>query len=386
MTTAASGTYSRLNPFHARITQNFCLTKPGSSKETRHLVVDIQGSGLKYEPGSSLGVFPQNPPAIVDELLKLLKIDPATLVDNPQLGTDDLRDLLLKTYTLNRVNKKFVRAVYDKLTPSPEHDRLGAIVAHDESFNDYIYSRDFVDVLKEFPKVKLTASELLDCLNKIAPRLYSIASAQDCHPDEVHLTVAVVFYTTHGREKLGLASGWLGRHTVINEPNVPIFIQPSKHFHLPADGNTPIIMVGPGTGIAPFRAFLEKRAFDGAKGANWLFFGEQHRAYDFLYEDEFNEMQNKGLLQRLDVAFSRDQTQKIYVQDRMREHSSEIWKWLQNGAYFYVCGDAKRMAKDVHQTLLDIAQNEGKLSLEAATEYIEVTLAKTEKRYLRDVY
>jgi sulfite reductase (NADPH) flavoprotein alpha-component len=199
------------------------------------------------------------------------------------------------------------------------------------------------------------------------------------------MTIAVVKYHTHGRQKYGLASGYLGHGQAMHVDEVPVYIQPTKHFHMPAnDAN--IIMVGPGTGIAPFRAFLEHRGIEGATGKNWLFFGDQKRSSDFLYEKDFTEMQAKGLLTRLDTAFSRDQAEKIYVQDRMRESGAELWKWLQEGAYFYVCGDAKRMARDVHQRLIDIAQEHGGLTPEAAKQYVEVTLAKTEKRYLKDVY
>jgi sulfite reductase (NADPH) flavoprotein alpha-component len=244
-----------------------------------------------------------------------------------------------------------------------------------------------VDILKEFDEAHFESPEaFLSQLSPIPPRLYSIASSLAAHPDEVHLCVAIVRYETHGRKKTGLCSGFLADHAELHAKNIPIYVQESRHFRLPKDGARDIIMVGPGTGIAPFRAFLEQRAAEGAKGRNWLFFGEQRRASDFFYEDEFTAWQKKGVLTRFDTAFSRDQAQKIYVQHRLKENARELWAWLQSGAYFYVCGDAHRMAKDVHQALIDIVREQGNLSVEAASDYVNVTLMKTEKRYLRDVY
>ena len=214
----------------------------------------------------------------------------------------------------------------------------------------------------------------------------SIASSPQAHPDEAHLCIAIVRYETHGRQKKGLVSGFFADHASLFVKNIPVYIQDSRTFRLPKDPSTDIIMCGPGTGIAPFRAFLEQRILEGATGRNWLFFGEQHRATDFLYGTEFLDYQRQGKLHRLELAFSRDQAQKIYVQHRMLEQAKDLWDWLKKGAYFYVCGDAKRMAKDVHQTLIQIAQKEGGLSAEAAAEYINVTLMRTERRYLRDVY
>ena len=375
--------HNRANPFKAQIIQNYSLTSEGSAKDTRHIVVDLGASGITYTPGDSLGVVPRNFPKTVDDLLAQLKLDPATEVAQPT-GTAVLRDLLINQYSLNRVSKKFVKGLVEKLPEGEKKKQLAEIIANEEAFDDYVFTRDYTDVLIEYP-VALTAQEFLPLANKIAPRLYSIASSPKAHPGEVHLTVAVVVYTTHGRQKYGLASGFLGHGQELNKSEVPVYIQPTKHFHMPAP-DVPMIMVGPGTGIAPFRAFLEHRAIEGATGPSWLFFGDQKRSTDFLYEKEFDAMLAKGTLTRLDTAFSRDQAQKIYVQDRMQENGAELWKWLQEGAYFYVCGDAKRMARDVHQKLIDIAQQHGGMTPEAAKEYIEVTFAKTEKRYLKDVY
>ena len=347
------------------------------------MVVHLGSSGISYVPGDSLGVVPRNFPKAVDELLPHLGLDAATTVEQPT-GAVNLRDLLITGYTLNRVSKKFVKGVLEKLPEGSKKTSLTEIVGNEEAFDDFVFTRDYTDVLIEYP-VQLTASEFLALANKIAPRLYSFASSPKAHPGEVHLTVAVVKYHTHGREKMGLATGYLAHGQELNKDEIPVYIQPTKHFHMPPP-DAPMIMVGPGTGIAPFRAFLEEREIDGAKGKNWLFFGDQKKASDFLYEKQFAEMQAKGLLTKFDTAFSRDQAEKIYVQNRMHEHGAELWKWLQEGAYFYVCGDAKRMAKDVHQMLITIAQEHGGKTPEAAKEYIEVQFAKTEKRYLKDVY
>jgi sulfite reductase (NADPH) flavoprotein alpha-component len=375
--------HNRANPYKARLTANYSLSGAGSNKDTRHLVVHLGGSGITYVPGDSLGVVPRNFPQTVDDLLPHLGLDPAAPIEQPT-GPVPLRDLLIHGYILNRVSKKFVKAVAERLAEGEKKKSLTEIIGSEEAFDDYVFSRDYTDVLAEYP-VQFTAAEFLPLTNKIAPRLYSIASSPKAHPGEVHLTVAVVKYHTHGREKMGIASGYLAHGQELNKDEIPVYIQPTKHFHMPPP-DAPIIMVGPGTGIAPFRAFLEEREVEGATGKNWLFFGDQQREHDFLYEAQFTEMQRKGLLTRLDTAFSRDQAEKIYVQNRMHEAGAEFWKWLQEGAYFYVCGDAKRMAKDVHQMMITIAQEHGGLSPEKAKEYIEVTLAKTEKRYLKDVY
>jgi sulfite reductase (NADPH) flavoprotein alpha-component len=359
------------------------LSGPGSNKDTRHIVVHLGDSGINYVPGDSLGVVPRNFPKTVDDLLPHLGLDAATTVAQPT-GEVNLRELLISGYILNRVSKKFVKAVLEKLPEGAKKTALAEIVANEEAFDDYVFTRDYTDVLIEYP-VTFAPAEFLPLANKIAPRLYSIASSPKAHPGEVHLTVAVVKYHTHGRDKYGIASGYLAHGQELNLNDVPVYIQPTKHFHMPAP-DAPIIMVGPGTGIAPFRAFLEEREATGATGKNWLFFGDQKRASDFLYEKQFAELQAKGILTKLDTAFSRDQAEKIYVQNRMYENGAELWKWLQEGAYFYVCGDAKRMAKDVHQTLITIAQEFGGKTPEAAKEYIEVQFAKTEKRYLKDVY
>jgi sulfite reductase (NADPH) flavoprotein alpha-component len=261
------------------------------------------------------------------------------------------------------------------------------IVDNSDELCAYIDTRDYVDVLGDFTHARFESPEAFVAqLTPVTPRLYSIASSPLAHPGEVHLCVAVVRYDTHGRAKKGLASGFLADHTDMFVKSIPVYVQASKTFRLPQDPSRDVIMCGPGAGIAPFRAFIEHRVVEGATGRNWLFFGEQHRATDFLYGGEFLEYQKRGILNRLDLAFSRDQDHKVYVQHRMKENARDLWSWLEGGAYFYVCGDARHMAKDVHQTLIDIAREQGGMSPEAATEFVNVTLMKTQKRYLRDVY
>ncbi len=379
--------YSRKNPFLARLACNQLLTKPGSEKETRHLVVDISGSGLRYTPGDSLGVFARNPPQLVDELIQVLGLPADAPVRDPKGNPSTLRDTLLRDYILNRALKRIMASLVERIPQGEQRNKLMTLLEDDKQLTEYLFTRDYIDILREFNGARFSSPEgFLSQLGPVVPRLYSIASSQQMHPDEVHLIVAVVRYENHGRPRSGFASGFLADLAGVGRPDLPVFIQESKSFRLPADGTRDIIMVGPGTGIAPFRAFLEKRTADGASGRNWLIFGEQHRATDFFYEEDFRHFQEIGKLQRLDTAFSRDQAQKIYVQHRMLEHAAELWRWLEGGAYFYVCGDARRMAKDVHQTLIQIVEEQGGMTREAAGQYVNVTLMKTEKRYLRDIY
>jgi sulfite reductase (NADPH) flavoprotein alpha-component len=391
VSTATPSPYNRKNPYLAELIRHERLTKAGSGKDTRHFVLSLAGSGLRYTPGDSLAVFARNSPRLVDDIIKLTGFDPASPVTvKDSLGQPKsvpFHQALSENFILNRATKKILTGLEERIQQGEQRNRLMEIVDNDELMSDYVYTRDYVDVLKEFDEAKFESPEVfLSQLSPIPPRLYSIASSLAAHPDEVHLCIAIVRYETHGREKTGLCSGFFADHAEMHKRNIPIYVQESRHFRLPKDGARDIIMVGPGTGIAPFRAFLEQRAADGATGRNWLFFGEQHRASDFFYEAEFDTWQKSGVLTRFDTAFSRDQAQKIYVQNRLLENGKEVWAWLQGGAYFYVCGDAHRMAKDVHHALIDIARDHGGLSPEAAAEYVNVTLMKTDKRYLRDVY
>ena len=379
--------HSRNNPFWAEMISHERLTGPGSGKDTRHFVLNLQGSGLSYVPGDSLGAFGSNSPALVQELLRITGFDPESLIREADGGFTVLREALARKFIINRANRKIMSSLEVRLPQGEQRNRLVALTTDSEALAKYIDTRDFVDVLRDFPEANFESpEELLAQLTPVTPRLYSIASSQLVHPGEVHLCVAVVRYDTHGRAKKGLVSGFLADHADMFLKSVPVYVQPSRTFRLPAKSETDIIMVGPGTGIAPFRAFVEHRGAEGAEGRNWLFFGEQHRQTDFLYGEEWLGYQKRGQLHRVDLAFSRDQAQKVYVQHRMHEQSKEIWSWLQGGAYFYVCGDAKHMAKDVHEELITIAKEQGGLSADKAAEYVNVTLMKTEKRYLRDVY
>src|SRR5262245_41327839 len=384
---SAPSPFNRKNPYLAELIAHEHLTKPGSGKDTRHFVVSLGGSGIRYTPGDSLAVFARNPVSLVDEVIGLLGFDGKAPVKDPKGQTLPLREVLRDSYILNRATKKIMSGLAEIFPQGEQRNRLMEIVDNGEVLSEYVHTRDYVDILKEFDEAQFESAEaFLAQLSPIPPRLYSIASALGAHPEEVHLCVGVVRYETHGRRKTGLCSGYLGDHAPLHQRDVPVYVQESRHFRLPKEGGRDIIMVGPGTGIAPFRAFLEQRALDGARGRNWLFFGEQHRATDYLYGEDFAGFQKNGILHRLDLAFSRDQAEKIYVQHRMKEQARELWAWLQAGAYFYVCGDAHRMAKDVHQALIQIAQEQGNMTPEAAADYVNVTLLKTEKRYLRDVY
>ena len=383
----AASPYSRKNPFLAELTRHDRLTGRGSSKDTRHFVLSLTGSGLTYTPGDSLGVFGRHSPELVEEVISLLEFNGGAAVNDPKGQPTTFRQALLRDYTVNRANRKMMAALAERIPQGEQRNRLMEIVDNNDALSEYIDSRDYVDILKEFSEARFESpTTFLAQLSPVVPRLYSIASSLQAHPNEAHLCITVVRYETHGRAKKGLASGFFADHSDMFVKNIPVYVQESRTFRLPKDGSTDIIMCGPGVGLAPFRAFLEQRALDGATGRNWLFFGEQRRETDFLYGNELLEYQRAGKVHRLDLAFSRDQSHKIYVQHRMLEQGKELWSWLQAGAYFYVCGDARHMAKDVHQALIDIAQKEGGLSPEAAADYVNVTLMKTEKRYLRDVY
>jgi len=387
LSSPSANSYRRKNPLIAELIGHERLTKPGSLKDTRHFVLNLAGSGMTYIPGDSLGAFGRNPPDVVDELISWLGFDPGTPVKDPRGEPTTLRQAFLQEYTINRSNRKIMGGVAQRIPQGEQRNRLMEILDNSELLCGYIETRDYVDILKDFDEATFESAEaFVSHLTPIVPRLYSIASSLQMHPNEVHLCIAIVRYDTHGRPKKGLASGFFADHAGMFVKSVPVYVQESRTFRLPRDPSTDIIMCGPGTGIAPFRAFVQQRILDGAPGRNWLFFGEQHRDTDFLYGDEWVNYQRQGKLHRLDLAFSRDQEHKVYVQHRMLEQAKELWSWLQGGAWFYVCGDAKRMAKDVHQALINIAQREGGLSPEAAADYVNVTLMRTEKRYLRDVY
>ena len=372
--------FGKKRPFPAEVVENYNLNLTPSPKETHHVALSLEGSGLEYEVGDALGVVPRNPESVVDEIIENLSFNTKREVPLPGGGEGSLRDALITSYDIRSLNKKLLTA-WQERSGSPY---LRSLMEADdkEALNDFMWGRELIDLVVDYPAHFSDGEEFVSVLKKLQPRLYSIASSPKAHPGEVHLTVAIVRYDSHGRERGGVCSTFLADRCDGLQPGV--FVHVNKAFRLPESGDTPIIMVGPGTGIAPFRAFLEERKASGAKGGNWLFFGNPHRETDFLYEEEFSTMQKEGVLTRLDTAFSRDQEHKIYVQDRMLENGAEIWKWLQDGAYFYVCGDASRMAKDVDAALHTIAREHGGLDEAAAAEFIK-ELRKV-KRYARDVY
>lgn len=373
----AVSTYSRKNPFPARLTKTRLLTAPGSGKETLHFEVSLAGSGLAYEVGDSLGIFPSNDTAEVDAVLAAAGLTGDETVE----GAGPLREVLTRQVTLREPSRQLLAAILEKCPDAAELTELVDPEAK-SVMDDWIDGREVVDILLAYPQAKFTADELVKVLRKLQPRLYSIASSPKAYPEDIHLTVAVVRYESHGRQRQGVCSTYLADR--VKDTAMPVFIHSAKHFRQPDDPSVPVIMVGPGTGIAPFRAFLQEREVLGAAGKSWLFFGDRNRATDFLYEEEINTWRDKGVLHRLDTAFSRDQAEKVYVQHRMMENAAELWKWLEEGAYFYVCGDASRMAKDVDETLHRIVEEAGGRSKEESAAYVEEL--KKAKRYRKDVY
>ena len=377
--------YNSKNPFQARHTVNFKLTGEQSEKDTRHHEISLAGSGLVYEVGDALALKCTNNPELVELTIQTLGCTGDETVKVKDVEKP-LRDALFNDYTIHFVEKKFLAKAAEKgatkLAELLKPENAAALAEYTTARNA---TRDYVDILREFPEVKFSAQEFCDHLRVLAIRLYSISSSLNAHPESVHLTVATVRWQAHGRKRGGVCSTFLAERWS-GDMTAGVFAQTQKHFRLPDDKNTPVIMCGPGTGVAPFRAFLEEREISGAKGANWLFFGDQRREQDFFYREQMEGWVKNGLLSRLDLAFSRDQAEKIYVQNRMREQGAELWKWINDGAYFYVCGDKNKMAADVHAELINIAQTHGGKSPEEAKAFIEETFMKTEKRYRRDVY
>ena len=379
---AVSPRYTRANPFPARMVVNRRLSGPESAKDTRHFELDLTGWGLTFEVGDSLAVYATNDPELVDEIIRTLGATGDEQVPRPKGEPTTLREALLRDYSITQPTPKFLRAMAERASAAPTLTYLLA-PNRKQDLETYLWGMEIVDFLSEHPSARFAPEEFVGLLTKLQPRLYSVASSLRAYPDQVHFIVDVVQYESHGRLRKGVCSSFLAERA--DDVPVPVFPTVAKHFHLPEDPDTPIIMIGPGTGVAPFRAYLQERKTTGAKGKNWLFFGAQHERCDFAYGDEFNAYLKEGLLTRLDCAWSRDQPQKIYVQHKMTENAAGIWKWIDvEGAYFFVCGDARRMAKDVDATLRKIVQEQGGKGIEQANEYVEKL--KNEKRYKRDVY
>ncbi|WP_195382478.1 assimilatory sulfite reductase (NADPH) flavoprotein subunit [Bacillus licheniformis] len=373
--------YSRKNPFRAEVLENLNLNGRGSNKETRHLELSLEGSGLTYEPGDALGIFPENDPELVDMLLKELKWDPNAAVAVDQGENLSLKEALTSYYEITVLTKKFIQQAAEII----ENEKLRELAAPEnaDQLKAYIAGRDLIDFVRDFGPIAAAPQEFVSILRKIPPRLYSIASSFAANPDEVHLTIGAVRYNAHGRDRKGVCSVLCAERLQPGD-TLPVFIQPNKNFKLPENPETPIIMVGPGTGVAPFRSFMQEREETGASGKSWMFFGDQHFVTDFLYQTEWQKWLSEGVLTKMDVAFSRDTEEKVYVQHRILEHSKELFEWLEEGAAFYVCGDKNNMAKDVQNALLEIIEKEGGKSREEAEAYLAEM--KKQKRYQRDVY
>jgi len=354
---ASAPLQGKQNPFAAEILSRQIITGRDSSKHVQHIELDLEGSGLTYQPGDSLAVWPSNPPEIIARLATISGLD-----------VDEFADKEITALS---------RPILDAVATS--HSDLQAILDDREKFANYLATRQLIDLVHEYP-VDWQQPRFVDALRQLSPRSYSISSSLDANPDEVHLTVDVVDYDLFGRRHLGAASNFL----ISDTSHAPVFIEPNDNFRLPANGSTPIIMIGAGTGVAPYRAFIEHRQTLGHSGDNWLIFGDRNLASDFLYQLEWLRYRKEGLLSKLDVAFSRDQSEKIYVQHRLLENGRQIYDWLQQGAHVYVCGDATHMAGDVHNALLAIIKQQGGLTDDRALEYIK-NLKQTH-RYQRDVY
>ncbi|WP_338670544.1 sulfite reductase subunit alpha [Pantoea dispersa] len=369
---------NKQNPYAAALVTNKRLSGEQSAKDIRHFEFDLSDSGLKYEAGDALGVIPVNDAGLVSLLLSELKAD----YETPVPGFDrNLGDLLTYQFEISEPSRKLIEWVGQHTT----NQELLHVLQHDDkdTLANWLWGKDTLDLLQLELKRSLSVPELVAMLRPLQHRAYSISSSSKAHPNQVHLTIASVRYHSGGRERKGVCSTYLAERVRRGEKPA-IFISPNKAFRVPANNNAPLIMVGPGTGIAPFRAFLQERQATGAEGKNWLFFGDQHQEHDYIYADELAGWQQSGLLTHLDLAFSRDQEEKIYVQNRMLEKGAELYAWLQEGAYFYVCGDASRMAKDVDAALYEVVRQFGGLSSERAAAYIDQL--KKDKRYLRDVY
>lgn len=410
---------------------NHILNGEGSRKETRHVVFDLGDSGLEYKAGDALGVIPVTSSELVEDVLAALGVDSDEIVET-HAGEMPLKEALSNYYEIHQANKKFVTSIGNKFeamgdsseirivkrvrtsvdsgqatmhwswsgedddypdgfspvgsSVDPAFDLWKTLTSDEKAMGDYLWGRDYIDVLNDFGHLGFTGQDFVDQIDRLKPRLYSIASSPDFEPGTVHLTIGIVRYEGQGRAKTGLTTGYLADRVPEGTDDVRVFMSPTRSFVLPEDGDRDIIMVGPGTGIAPFRAFIQQRKMDNAKGRNWLFFGDWTEAGEYLYRDEMTGFVEDGTIDKLDLAWSREGPEKVYVQHLMASHGAEIWDWIDNGGYFYVCGDKNYMAKDVHTTLINICSEYGGYSEADAKAYVEQTLMKEEKRYLRDVY
>ncbi|WP_418302205.1 assimilatory sulfite reductase (NADPH) flavoprotein subunit [Lysinibacillus fusiformis] len=375
--TQGATTYSRKNPFYAEVLENINLNGRGSNKETRHLELSIEGANFQFEPGDSIGIQPENSERLVDALLGALQFDPATEVTIFD-ETMSLKNALQKKLEVTVLSKP----VLEKIKSYTEHNEFSTLLEEPNAWKDYAKGRDLLDVVEDFAPFTWSAQQFVDILRKIPSRLYSIASSQLANNDEVHLTISKVSYETNGRQRLGVCSGSVAELQI--GATLPIYVHKNPNFRLPEQKETPIIMIGAGTGIAPYRAFLEEREELGVEGKAWLIFGDQHFVTDFLYQTDWQRWLASGTLSQMHIAFSRDTDKKIYVQHKLEENAANFYDWLEQGAVIYVCGDEKSMAADVDATIHRIIEQQGQKTSEQAKALVQEL--KQQKRYQRDVY
>lgn len=377
-------TYDRNHPFLAKLTERKTLNQPGSKKCTMHLSLDISGSHITYKVGDSIAVYAKNSEIVVQKTLGALGFEGSEKIQDPRKkDTLTLRDFLTERANISKVTKKWLQFLLEHLTQ--EKRELTRLLEPDqkEELKIYCQKRELWDSIQEFELENLDPQDVVNQLGALLPRFYSIASSSKKTPHAIDLVIAYFHYCTNEHLRHGVASHYLCEAAPMHLPAIAMYLHPSKDFTLPDDPSTPIIMIGPGTGVAPFRGFMQERVFTKSPGKNWLFFGDWNKSYDFFYEEEWLELVKQGHL-KLSTAFSRDQDQKVYVQHRMHEEASELWSWLESGAYFYVCGDAQQMARDVDAMLHQIIEEQGQLSAEKAIDYVKDLRASG--RYLRDVY
>lgn len=354
------------------------LNGRGSNKETNHLELSLEGSGLTFEPGDSLAIYPENDEKLVELLLTALQFDGGTAVELDGQSIS-LQQALHKKPDITALSKSLLA----KLSEYTNNDELKTLLENREQLKAYIYGRDLVDVVEDFGPWSWNTQQLIDSLRKIPARLYSISSSLRTYPEEVHVTIGTVAYEAHGRAREGVASGAISSRVNIGD-KLAVYVQSNPNFKLPQDDATPIILICAGTGVAPFRSFLQEREERGAEGKSWLFFGDQHFVTDFLYQVEWQNWLKDGVLTNLNLAFSRDTAEKVYVQHRLQQNAAELYDWIQQGAVIYVCGDEKTMGTDVHETLITIIEQQGKQSREEAVTFVKQL--QQQKRYQRDVY
>jgi sulfite reductase (NADPH) flavoprotein alpha-component len=378
--------FDKHNPFHAKIIDRRVLNKPGSKKCTVHLTLDFSGSNIHYKVGDSVGIYPENSTYIVQETLRALGFEGVEMIRDSRTDEEfPIEEFLRKKANLSMVTKKWLSFILENTQNLSEQSKLNALLdpENKDEVKHYLEKRQLWDCFKEFKHFNCSPQEFVNKLSPLLPRFYSIASSPKKRHQEIDLLIAYFRYTTNEHMRFGVASHFLCEAADMHIPCIPSFLHPSKGFTLPSDPASSMIMIGPGTGVAPYRGFMQERVATQSTGKNWLFFGDWHEKHDFLYEEEWKKLEKGGHL-KLSTAFSRDHEKKHYVQHLMLEHASELWDWVNSGAYFYVCGDAQHMAKDVDDALHHIIEKQGNMSFEESKHYVKEM--KAQDRYLRDVY